>query len=132
MCVIGYCLMRVIKWSVMLDVATLAARIRLVVSRLLLVAVLPLDFHGGLRVVRSMFVPGALRGVEASLLGQSSLLKLRAAVLNAVWSHRQPLANAGAVWSLLDGLDGFDPGYCPGPVWFRFRMLRRYLAYKSL
>ena len=27
---------------------------------------LPLDFHGRLRVIRSMFTPGALHGIEAS------------------------------------------------------------------
>ena len=40
--------------------------------------------------------------------------------LNAVWSRRHPLANAGAVLSLLDGPDGCDAGYCV--VWFPFRM----------
>ena len=63
------------------------------------------------QVVRSMFIPGALRGFEASLLAQSSLLKLRAAILNAVWSRRQPSATAGAVLSLFDGPQGCDPGY---------------------
>ena len=37
--------------------------------------------------------------------------------------------DAGAVLSLHDGPQGCDPGYCA--VWFRFRMLRRYLAYRS-
>ena len=61
--VIGYCLMRGDKWSVKLDVpdpgghldttfrcwsATLAAIVRLVISRLWLAAVLPLDLHGDL------------------------------------------------------------------------------------
>ena len=109
------------KWSVKLDVrdlvgeldttfrgwsAAVAARVRLAISRLLLVAVHPLDFHDSLRVVRTVFIPRALRGIEASLLAQNSLLKVRAAVLNAVWTRRQPLANAGAVLSLLDGLQG--------------------------
>ena len=43
-----------------------------------------------------------------------------------VWSHRQPLANVGDVLSLLDGPTGCDPASCF--VWFRFRLLRRYLA----
>ena len=43
-----------------------------------------------------------------------------------VWSRRQPLANVGAVLSLLDGPTGCDPAFCV--VWFRFRLLRRYLA----
>ena len=43
-----------------------------------------------------------------------------------VWSRRQPLASVGAVLSLLDGPTGCDPAFCV--VWFRFRLLRRYLA----
>ena len=77
---IGHCLTRDLGghldtfrgWS-----AAPAARVGLVVSRLMLHAVLPLDFHGRLLVVRSMFIPGALHGTEASLLAQSSLPKLR-------------------------------------------------------
>ena len=37
-----------------------------------------------------------------------------------MWSRRQPFACVGAVLSLLD-----DPAFCV--VWFRFRLLRRYL-----
>ena len=129
------------QWSVKFDVrdlgghldttfrgwsSTLAARVRLVISRLVLVFVLPLDFHGRVRVVRSMYLPAALHGVEASLLASGSLRKLRSAVCRVVWSRRQPLANVGAVRSLLDGLTGCDPAFCV--VWFRFRLLRRYLA----
>ena len=44
------------------------------------------------------------------------------------WSRRQPMANGGAVLSLLDGPSGCDPAFCV--VWFRFRMLRRFLAYR--
>ena len=39
---------------------------------------------------------------------------------------RQPLANVGAVLRLLDGPTGCDLAFCV--VWFRFRLLRRYLA----
>ena len=64
------------QWSVKLDVrnlgehfdttfhgwsSTLASRVRLVISRLFLVSALPLDFHGRLRVLRSIFIPGALQ-----------------------------------------------------------------------
>ena len=71
------------RWSAKLDVrdlgghqkttfrggsATLASRVRLVIARLVLVFALPLDFHGRLRVVRSMFIPGALHGNEALFL----------------------------------------------------------------
>ena len=43
-----------------------------------------------------------------------------------VWSRRQPLASVGAVLGLLDGSTGCGPAFCV--VWFRFRLLRRYLA----
>ena len=43
-----------------------------------------------------------------------------------MWSRRQPLASVGAVLSLLDGPTGCDPAFCV--VWFRFRLLRKYLA----
>ena len=109
------------RWSVKFDVrdlgghldttfrgwsSTLAARVRLVISRLALVFVLPLDFHGRVRVVRSMYLPTALHGIEASLLASESLRKLRSAVCRVVWSRRQPLACVGAVLSLLDGPTG--------------------------
>ena len=97
-------------------------------SRLVLIFALPLDFHGRVRVVRSMFLPAALLGIEASLLAHDSLLRLRSAVCRVVWSRRQPLANPGAVLSLMDGLAGCDPAFCV--VWFRFRMLSSFLAYR--
>ena len=129
------------KWSVKFDVrdlgghldttfrgwsSTLAARVRLVISRLVLVFVLPLDFHGRVRVVRSMYLPAALHGIEASLLASDSLRKLRSSICRVVWSRRQPMASVGAVLSFLDGPTGCDPAFCV--VWFRFRLLRRYLA----
>ena len=64
------------KWSVKVDVrdlvghldtclrrrsATLAVRVGLAIKRLLMVAVLPLDFHGRLWVVRTTLIPDALR-----------------------------------------------------------------------
>ena len=61
--------------------STLASRDRLVISWLVLVSALPLDFHGRLRVLRSMFIPGTLHGIEASFLASTSLRKLRAAFL---------------------------------------------------
>ena len=108
--------------------STLASRVRLVIIRLVLVFALPLDFHGRLRVLRSMFSPGASHAIEASFLAGASMRKLRAAIFGVVWSRRQSFASVGAVLSLLDGPSGCDPAYCV--VWFRFRMLRRYLAYR--
>ena len=131
------------RWSVKLDVrdlaghldstfrgwsATLTTRVRLVIARPVLIFALPLDFHGRLRVIRSMFIPGAVHGIEASFLAETSLRKLRAAIVRVVWSRRQSLANTGAVLSLLDGPSGCDPAFCV--VWLRFSMLRRYLAYR--
>ena len=83
-------------------------------------------FHGRVRVVRSMYLPAALHGIEASLLASGGLRKLRSAVCRVVWSRRQPFTNVGAVLSLLDGPTGCDPAFFI--VWFRFRLLRRYLA----
>ena len=129
------------QWSVKFDVrdlgghldttfrgwsSTLAARVRLVISRLVLIFVLPLDVYGRVRVVRSMYLPAALHGIEASLLASESLRKLRSSICRVVWSRRQPLACVGAVLSLLDGPTGCDPAFCV--VWKRFRFLRRYLA----
>ena len=71
------------QWSVKFDVrdlgghlettlrgwsSTLAARVRSVIFRLALVFIPPLDFHGRVRVVRSMYLPAALHGIEASFL----------------------------------------------------------------
>ena len=38
------------------------------------------------------------------------------------------MSHSGTVLSLLDGPEGVDPGFCV--VWFRFRLMRRYLAYR--
>ena len=104
------------RWSVKLDVrdlgshldstfwsATLATGVRLVIARHVLIFALPLDFHGRLRVVRSMTILGASHGIEASFLAEASWRKLRTAIVKVVWSRRQSLANTGAVLRLLDG-----------------------------
>ena len=138
--------------------STLAAGVRLVISRVVLMFAVPWIFHGRVRVVRSMylpaalhgieasslasdslrklrssihrFIPGALHGAEASLLASDSLRMLLSSVTRVVWSRRQPLASVGAVLSLLDGPTGGDPAFCV--VWFRFRLLRRYLALRPI
>ena len=97
----------------------MAARVRLVISRLALVSILPIDFHGRVRVVRSMYLPAVLHGIEASLLASDRLRKFRSAIRRVVWSRRQPLANVGAVLGLLDGSTLCEPAFCV--VWFRFR-----------
>ena len=82
---------------------------------------LPLDFHGRVRVVRSMYLPAALHWIEVFLLASDSSRKLRSSV------RRQPLANIGSVLSLNDGPSGCDPAFCI--VWFRFRLFLWYLAF---
>ena len=106
--------------------STSAVRVRLVVSRLVLIFAIPPDFHGRIRVVRSMYLLAALQGVEASLLASESLRRFPSSVHRVVWSRRQPLASAGAVLSLMNGPTGCDPAF--RVVWFWFRLLRRYLA----
>ena len=85
-----------------------------------------MDFYGSVRVVRSMYLPAALHGIEASLLASDGLRKLRSSICSVVWSCRQPMACVGAVLGLMDGPTGCDPAFCV--VWFRFRLFRRYLA----
>ena len=75
----------------------LAARVRLVISRLVLVFALPLDFHGRAGVVPSMFIPAALASDSLRELSSS-------------------LANVGAILSLMDGPSRCDPAYCVGQV----------------
>ena len=47
--------------------ATLAGRVALLRSRILVLTALPLDFAGKLRVLRSTFLPGALHGIDSLL-----------------------------------------------------------------
>ena len=131
------------RWTVKLDIrdlgghldttfrgwsSTLATRVRVAIARLVVVFALPLHFHGRLGVLRSMFISGALHGIEASFLAESSVRKLRSAFCRVAWSRRQPIAHVGAVLSLLDGPVGCDPAFCV--VWFRFLQMRRYLAFR--
>ena len=66
--------------------ATLAARVRLVHAGLVLMFALPLDFHGRVRVARSMYLPAALHGIEPSLLASDSLRQLRSSIHSLVSS----------------------------------------------
>ena len=83
------------RWTVELDVrdlgghldttfrgwsSTFATRVRVAIARLVVVFALPLHFHGRLGILRSMFIPGALHGIEASFLAESSVRKLRSAL----------------------------------------------------
>ena len=78
------------KWTVRIDVRDLGD----------LIFALPLDFYGRVRVVRTMFLSCVLHGVEASYFSEGGYLKLRAAVMRAVWSRKQPLACSGVVLGL--------------------------------
>ena len=89
------------RWSVKFDVRDLgeghldttfrgwSSGVRLVISRLILIFALALDFHGRVCVVRSMYLPAALHGIEASLLASDNLRKLRSSMLGLVWSRRK-------------------------------------------
>ena len=90
--------------------ASLVARVRSVISRLKLISFLPLDFMGS--VGMSGLCLFMVR-IEVSHSAKSSLLRLRSSILRFVLASWQPLANVVAVLSVL---------------WFRFRMIRRYLA----
>ena len=109
---------------------TLAARVVAVLRVVWLVSALPLDYRGKLRVLRTMYIPAALHGIEAFLLSQSNVVRLRAAFFQACWSSKLTLAHTDTVLGMLDGPKCVDP--CACIVWFRFRMLRRYLAYRPL
>ena len=54
--------------------------------------------------------------------------KLRAAFVRDCWSSKLTLARTGTVFGMLDGPEYVDPVACI--VWFRFRLMRRYLAYR--
>ena len=64
--------------------ATLAGWVRLVIARLVLIFALILDVHGRIRVVRSMYLPAALHGIEASLLVSDSVRKLLSTIHRVV------------------------------------------------
>ena len=52
-------------------------------------------------MVRSMYIPAVLHGIEASLLASDGLRKLQSSIHRVVWSRPQPLASVGAVFSLM-------------------------------
>ena len=125
-------------WTVKLDVrdlgghldlafrgraTTLCRRIDGVVCRAPVVHALPLDFGGRLRVLRTMFIPAALHGAEASCVSDLSLCRLRSAFVRRAWSGRLTLANPGVVLHLLDGPVASDPSF--HVVWCRFRMMQQ-------
>ena len=85
---------------------TLAARVKAVLKVVWLVSASPLDYCGKLRILRTKFIPAALRGIEASLLSRSSYLRLRVAFVRTCWSSKMSMAHSGTVLGMLDGLKG--------------------------
>ena len=133
------------RWSVKLDTrdlgghldttcrrrnSTLAGRVLWLLNAVLVVMALPLDFAGKLRILRTKFLPGALHAIEGSRISFSLLQRLRSAFVSAALSWKMPLAHVGAFLSLLNGPPGCDPGFFV--LWCRFRLLRRYLAFRPL
>ena len=77
---------------------TLVAGVLAVLGVVWLVSALPLGYRGKLRILRTMYVPAALHGVEASHLSQGSLFKLRAAFVRACWSSKLTLTYWYSAW----------------------------------
>ena len=141
MCGIGSCLRRV-KNGLKLDVRELGGHLHTTGEGLHALWACPLGYlsscldlctTAGLSWACSdcqdyVFILCALHGDEASALSKGSFLKLRAAILRAVWSRRQPLACAGAVLGVRDGPQKCDSSCCL--VWYKFRLFRRYLAFR--
>ena len=103
------------------------------------VGALPLAFKVKFGLVRGKYLPAGLHAAEASAglhaaeasyISASSLSAFLAAIVRSVWSCEMPLANSPAILNLLDGPGGVDPA-CH-IVWARFRMMRRYLAYRPV
>ena len=116
------------RWSVKLDCRDLGGHLDATFRAWRSSLALPLDDKGKLRVLRTKFIPAALRGFEVSLLSRCAWVRLRAVFARAALYPGMPLAHIGTVLGVLDGQEGSDPGYCE--VWFRFRLLRRSLAYR--
>ena len=129
-------------WKVQLDVrdlgghlditrraraGTLSKRVGEAINGVAAVGALPLGFQVKLGQVRGTYLPAGLHAAEASHVSSSSISAFGAAIVRAVWSSKMPLANAPAIFDLLDGPVGIDPAF--HIVWTRFRMMRRYLAY---
>ena len=124
------------RWSVKLDVrdigrhldttfqgwfATLAARVRLVIARLVLIFVLPLDFHGELRLFGLCQFLVLFMELKLPFSVCVSCALPFFVLFGLVDSHLLVLERCLVCW-------GCDPALCV--VWIRFRMLRRYLAYR--
>ena len=81
------------------------------ISRILAVCDLPVDFPEKLRILRAMFIP------------RSNLTNLKPAFVAAVWSRRMSPAENGPMLSVHHCPAGGDPGF--HVVWSRCGMVRR-------
>ena len=109
------------RWTSVISVAHYEARVRLVTSRLVLIFVFLLDFHGRVREVKSMFISCALHGAEASLclravFGSCVLLFF---VGGSLW---QVLVLSWACWMVLRGVIRLfvwsgSVSVCSGGIW---------------
>ena len=112
-------------WSVQLDIRDLGGHLDLSA-----VGALPLGFQVKLGLVRGKYLQVGPHAVEASFVSASFLIAFRAAIVRSVWSGKMPLANTPVVLNLLYGPVGVDPAF--HIVWTRFRLMRRYLAHRTL
>ena len=106
---------------------TLSKRFREATLGVASVGALPSGFQVKLGLVHGKYLLAGLHAAEASCVSSSSISAFRAAIVRAVWSSKMPLADAPAILNLLDGPVDVDPAF--HIVWYRFRMMRRYLAY---
>ena len=97
----------------------ISGRIRKEIIRLAAVGALLASFKGKLQT---------LRASDASPISKTDMKSSRTAFCSAAWSSKMPIANTGAVLSVLDGPNCCDPEV--QVVWSRFRMIRWYLAFR--
>ena len=99
-------------------------------AAVLVVMALPLDFSGRLRILRTKFLSGALHAIEGSRI---SFCSLTAITVRFCFCRLVQEDAFGSCWCgfVLAGCPvGCDPGFYV--LWCRFRLLRRYLAYRPL
>ena len=77
----------------------------MVISRLVLIFALPLDLHGSVRVVTSMYIPAALHGVEKPLCwlltAHASFGLLSIGLSGLAVSRQLVLAQSSVSWMVL-------------------------------
>ena len=101
----------------------MAARVRSVMARLVLIFALPLDFHGrsGPCIFGLLFME--LKPLCQLLIAYASFVPPSIGLYGLIVSLWLVLVLCSACWM---GPLGCDPAFCV--VWFRFRLVRRSLA----